>query len=63
MQSSSKRKAEQAMAFLEENELTGDMKEKLIEKVAVYLGTGLRLRGGIKSIWGTKYDMKISGLY
>lgn len=31
------------MAFLEENELTEDMKEKLIEKVAVYLGTGLRL--------------------
>ena len=36
MQDGSKRKAEQAVAFLEEDELTEDMKEKLIEKVVVY---------------------------
>lgn len=37
-QQGSKRKADQAMAFLEEEELTEDMKEKLIEKVIVYPG-------------------------
>ncbi len=35
-QEGSQRKADQAMAFLEEEELTEDMKEKLIEKVIVY---------------------------
>ncbi len=35
-QEGSERKADQAMAFLEEEELTEDMKEKLIEKVIVY---------------------------
>ena len=35
-QEGSQRKADQAMAFLEEEELTEDMKEKLIEKVFVY---------------------------
>lgn len=37
-QTGSQRKADQAMAFLEEEELTEDMKEKLIEKVIVYPG-------------------------
>ena len=36
MQDGSVRKAEQAMVFLEADELTEDMKEKLIEKVVVY---------------------------
>ncbi|HBA48737.1 MAG TPA: hypothetical protein DCZ91_13255 [Lachnospiraceae bacterium] len=36
LQHGSRRKADQAMAFLEESELTEDMKEKLIEKVIVY---------------------------
>ena len=36
VQDGSMRKAEQAMVFLEEDELTEDMKEKLIEKVIVY---------------------------
>lgn len=35
-QEGSERKACQAMAFLEEEELTEDMKEKLIEKVVIY---------------------------
>lgn len=35
-QEGSERKACQAMAFLEDNELTEDMKDKLIEKVVVY---------------------------
>lgn len=35
-QEGSGRKADQAMAFLEEEELTEDMKEKLIKKVLVY---------------------------
>ena len=35
-QEGSQRKADYAMAFLEEEELTEDMKEKLIEKVIVY---------------------------
>ncbi len=37
-QEGSQRKADQATAFLEEEELTEDMKEKLIEKVIVYSG-------------------------
>lgn len=36
LQHGSRRKADRAMAFLEESELTEDMKEKLIEKVVVY---------------------------
>ncbi len=36
MQGGSKREADQSVAFLEEDELTEDMKEKLIEKVVVY---------------------------
>lgn len=36
LQHGSRRKADQAMAFLEEEELTEDMKEKLIERVLVY---------------------------
>jgi len=35
-QEGSQRKADQAMAFLEEEKLTEDMKEKLIEKVIIY---------------------------
>lgn len=36
MQEGSERKSCQAMAFLEDDELTEDMKEKLIEKVVIY---------------------------
>ena len=42
-QEGSQRKADQAMAFLEEEELTEDMKEKLIEKVVVYPGNRLEI--------------------
>lgn len=51
------------MVFLKENELTEDMKEKLIEKWLFIWEQDLRLCGCIKNIWGIKYDMKISGLY
>ncbi len=37
------RKADQAMAFLEEEELTEEMKEKLIEKVIVYPGDRIEI--------------------
>ncbi|MCM1286891.1 MAG: hypothetical protein NC240_01175 [Clostridium sp.] len=37
-QEGSQRKADQTFVFLEEEELTEDMKEKLIEKIIVYLG-------------------------
>lgn len=43
IQDGSKRKAEQAMGFLEEDELTEDMKEKLIEKVIVYPGNRIEI--------------------
>lgn len=43
MQGGAKRKADQAVAFLEEDELTEDMKEKLIEKVAVYPGNRIEI--------------------
>lgn len=43
MQGGSKRKAEQAVAFLGEEELTEDMKEKLIEKVVVYPGNRIEI--------------------
>lgn len=42
-QQGSERKTEQAMAFLEEEELTEDMKEKLIEKVIVYMGNRIEI--------------------
>lgn len=42
-QEGSQRKADQAMAFLEEKELTEDMKEKLIEKVIVYPGDRIEI--------------------
>lgn len=42
-QEGSQRKADQAMAFLEEEELTEDMKEKLIEKVIVYQGNRIEI--------------------
>ena len=42
-QNGSMRKAEQAVAFLEEEELTEDMKEKLIEKVVVYPGNRIEI--------------------
>lgn len=42
-QQGSERKADQAMAFLEEEELTEDMKEKLIEKVIVYPGDRIEI--------------------
>ncbi len=37
------RKADQAMAFLEEEEMTEDMKDKLIEKVVVYPGNRIEI--------------------
>ncbi len=37
------RKTDQAMAFLEEEELTEDMKDKLIEKVIVYSGNRIEI--------------------
>ena len=43
IQGGTKRKAEQAVAFLEEDELTEDMKEKLIEKVVVYPGNRIEI--------------------
>ena len=42
-QEGSQRKADQAMAFLEEEELTEDMKDKLIEKVVVYQGNRIEI--------------------
>ena len=42
-QEGSQRKADQAMAFLEEEELTEEMKEKLIEKVIVYPGDRIEI--------------------
>jgi len=42
-QEGSQRKADQAMAFLEEEDLTEDMKEKLIEKVVVYPGNRIEI--------------------
>lgn len=42
-QEGSQRKADQAMAFLEEEELTEDMKDKLIEKVVVYPGNRIEI--------------------
>ncbi len=43
VQGGSKKKADQAMLFLEEDELTEDMKEKLIEKVVVYPGNRIEI--------------------
>lgn len=58
-QESSGRKADQAMAFLEE-----DMKDKLIEKVVVYPGNRIEIvwkfEGHFQKI---KYGIGISGLY
>lgn len=48
VQDGSRRKAEQAMVFLEEDELTEDMKEKLIEKVIVYPGNRIEIMWGFK---------------
>jgi len=42
-QEGSQRKADQALAFLDEEELTEDMKEKLIEKVIVYPGKRIEI--------------------
>lgn len=44
-QQDSSRNAAEALAFLEENELTEDMKDKLIEKVIVYA------EGRIEMVW------------
>ena len=46
------RKADQAMAFLDEEELTEDMKEKLIEKVIVYPGNRIEI------VW--KFERKLN---
>ncbi len=43
IQNGAERKAEQAVLFLEEKELTEDMKEKLIEKVLVYPGNRIEI--------------------
>lgn len=42
-QDGAKKKAEQAVIFLEANELTEDMKEKLIEKIFVYPGNRIEI--------------------
>lgn len=42
-QKGSQRKTDQALVFLEEEELTEDMKEKLIEKVIVYPGEKIEI--------------------
>lgn len=42
-QEGSQRKTDQAMAFLEEEERTEDMKEKLVEKVIVYPGNRIEI--------------------
>ena len=42
-QENSQRKTDQALAFLDEEELTEDMKEKLIEKVLVYPGNRIEI--------------------
>lgn len=42
-QEGSQRKADQAMAFLEEEELTEDMKEKMIKKVIAYSGNRIEI--------------------
>lgn len=52
VQDGSKRKAEQVMLFLEEDELTEDMKEKLIEKVVVYPGNRIEI------VWGFKEHLE-----
>lgn len=52
VQDGSRRKAEQALMFLEEDELTEDMKEKLIEKVVVYLGNRIEI------VWGFKEHLE-----
>ncbi len=44
-QEGSQRKVDQAIAFLEEEELTEDMKEKLIKKVIIYPGNR------IEAVW------------
>lgn len=52
MQGVSKRKAEQAVAFLDEDKLTENMKEKLIEKVVVYSGNRIEIVWKFKEhIW------------
>ena len=43
VQDGAKKKTEWATLFLEENELTEDMKEKLIEKVIVYSGNRIEI--------------------
>ena len=43
VQDGAKKKVEQAVIFLEESELTEDMKEKLIEKVIVYPGDRIEI--------------------
>ena len=42
-QDGARKKAEQAVIFLEANELTEDMKDKLIEKVVVYPGNRIEI--------------------
>ena len=42
-QEGSQRKADQALVFLDEEELTEDMKDKLIEKVIVYPGKRIEI--------------------
>ena len=51
-QDGAKKKAEQAVMFLEANELTEGMKEKLIEKVIVYPGNRIEI------VWKFKEHLK-----
>ena len=52
VQDGSMRKVEQAMVFLEEDELTEDMKEKLIKRVIVYPGNKIEI------VWGFKEHLE-----
>lgn len=49
VQQDSGRNAAEALAFLEENELTEDMKDKLIEKVLVYAEGRLEIKWKFES--------------
>lgn len=50
-QEGSQRKVDQAIAFLEEEELTEDMKEKLFEKIIVYPGNRIEIVWKFEGHW------------
>ena len=57
VQDGSVRKAEQALMFLEEDELTEDMKEKLIEKVVVYGEDAMEIVWKVRSPFKVEYSV------